>query len=197
MVLSVGFLWFFNKSQNEAPRRLPKIGNPGHKVGDFEFINQNGMKTTQEDVKGKIRVVDYFFTTCQGICPTMNGNMAKVYQAFKGDKDILFLSHTVDPETDTVEQLKRYAEEYNADPNQWIFLTGDKLALYEMAIRSYLITAVDDKDYDKKVTPDFIHSQYIVLVDKYDNLRGAYDGTDMSKVNKLMNDIETLKKEKN
>ncbi len=197
MLLGVAFLTFYYKSYKEAPRALPKIGNPGHKVGDFEFINQNGMKTTQEDVKGKIRVVEYFFTTCQGICPTMNENLSKVYKAFRGDPDILFMSHTVDPDTDSAEQMKRYAERFDADPNQWIFLTGEKKALYDMAVQSYLITAVDDKDYNKKITPDFIHSQYLVLVDKYDNIRGAYDGTDMAKVNKLMNDIESLKKEKN
>ena len=96
-----------------------------------------------------------------------------------------------------MEQIKRYSEQFDADPNQWMFLTGDKMALYQMAVRSYLITAVDDQDYNKTITPDFIHSQYFVLVDKFGNIRGAYDGTDMKKVNKLMNDIETLRKEKN
>jgi protein SCO1 len=197
MLLGVAFLSYYYIAYKESPRTLPKIGNPGHKVGAFEFVNQNGAKITDKDVDGKIRVVEYFFTTCKGICPKMNENMAKVYNAFRKDKDILFLSHTVDPETDTVEQIKRYSEQFDADPNQWMFLTGDKMALYQMAVRSYLITAVDDQDYNKTITPDFIHSQYFVLVDKFGNIRGAYDGTDMKKVNKLMNDIETLRKEKN
>lgn len=196
MLIGIGFLSYYYYAYKQNPKTLPKIGNPGHKVGSFEFTNQNGTKTTDKDVTGKIRVVEYFFTTCQGICPKMNENMVKVYRAYRGDKQVLILSHTVDPETDTVAQMKRYAEKLEADPSQWIFLTGDKKTLYEMAVKSYLITAVEDKDYNKKVTPDFIHSQYFVLVDKYDNIRGAYDGTNIKEVNKLIEDIKDLKREK-
>ena len=196
MLLGVAFLAYYNYAYKESPRTLPKLGNPGHKVGAFTFVNQNGDTITQDDVDGKIRVVEYFFTTCQGICPKMNENMTEVFKAFRGDQEVMILSHTVDPETDTVEQMKRYADKHEADSDQWMFLTGDKLDLYQMAVRSYLITAVDDKDYNKKVTPDFIHSQYFVLVDKYGNVRGAYDGTDPEKVEKLIVDIKELKRER-
>ena len=196
MLIGIGFLAYYYYAYKQNPRTLPKIGNPGHKVGPFEFTNQNGTKTTDKDVAGKIRVIEYFFTTCEGICPKMNENMVKVFRAYRGDKQVLILSHTVDPETDTVAQMKRYSEKLEADPNQWIFLTGDKKSLYEMAVKSYLITAVEDKDYNKKITPDFIHSQYFVLVDKYDNIRGAYDGTDIKEVDKLIEDIKDLKREK-
>lgn len=196
MLLGVAFLAFYYFSYKQSPRTLPTLGNPGHKVGAFSFLNQDGDTVTDKDVDGTIRVVEYFFTTCQGICPKMNENMTEVFKAFRGDKEVLILSHTVDPLTDTVEQMKRYADKHEANTDQWIFLTGEKMDLYEMAVRSYLITAVDDRDYDKVITPEFIHSQYFVLVDKFNNVRGAYDGTDMEKVKKLIEDIKELKREK-
>ncbi len=196
MVLGVIFLGYYYYAYKQSPRTLPTLGNPGHKVGAFSFVNQDGDTITNKDVDSTIRVIEYFFTTCKGICPKMNENMTEVFKAFRGDKDVLILSHTVDPETDTVAQMKRYADKHEADSKQWMFFTGAKIDLYQMAVRSYLITAVDDKDYDKKVTPDFIHSQYFVLIDKYNNVRGAYDGTDKKKVEKLIADIKELKREK-
>ena len=196
MLLGVSFLAYYYYEYKQSPRALPTLGNPGHKVGDFSFVNQEGDTITQKDVNGTIRVIEYFFTTCKGICPKMNENMTEVHKAFRGDKEVMILSHTVDPETDTVEQMKRYADKHEADVSQWHFLTGPKLDLYEMAIQSYLITAVEDGDYDTKITPDFIHSQYFVLVDKYNSVRGAYDGTNPEKVDKLIEDIKELKREK-
>jgi len=194
MLLGVGFLsyWYFQYKQ--IPKRLPTYGNPGHHVESFSFINQDGKTMTEKDMDGKIYVVEYFFTTCEGICPKMNDNMAKVYQNFRGQSDVAILSHTVDPETDTVEQLKRYSLKYDADPSQWNFVTGDKMALYKMAINSYLVTAVEDTT-QKDIMPDFIHSEKFVLVDKEKHIRGSYDGTSASDVKKLIADINELKKE--
>lgn len=196
MLLGVAFLAYYNYEYKQNPRTLPTLGSPGHTVGSFRFVNQDGDTITQEDVNGKIRIVEYFFTTCKGICPKMNENMTEVYRAFRGDENVLILSHTVDPQTDTVAQMKRYADKHEADSKQWHFLTGPKLDLYEMAVRSYIITAVESKDYETKITPDFIHSQYFILVDKFNKVRGAYDGTDKKKVAKLIEDIKDLKKEK-
>ena len=154
------------------------------------------MITTEKDVEGKIQVVEYFFTTCEGICPKMNENLAKVYKRFKGDKDVVFLSHTVDPKTDTAEQMKRYASKFDADPNQWFFLTGERQQLYKQAINSYLITAVPAKDTANQVLPDFIHSEFFILVDQDKNIRGNYDGTVWKEVKDLIADIKTLKEEK-
>jgi protein SCO1/2 len=136
---------------------LTTFGNPGHKVAPFTFTNQDGQPFTEKNMEGKIYVVEYFFTTCEGICPKMNDNMVSVFQAYRGQNDVAILSHTVDPETDTVEQLKRYALKYDADPAQWNFVTGDKQALYSMAINSYLVTAVEDTT-QKDILPDFIHN---------------------------------------
>jgi protein SCO1/2 len=126
----------------------------------------------------------------------MNDNMAKVYQAFRGQNDIAILSHTVDPETDTVEQLKRYSLKYDADASQWNFVTGDKQALYDMAINSYLVSAVEDTT-QKNILPDFIHSEKFVLIDKEKHIRGIYDGTNAGDVKKLIDDIIELRKEYN
>lgn len=194
MLLGVAFLSYYYFEYKQIPKRLPTYGNPGHHVEDFSFTNQDGKIITNKDLDGKIYVVEYFFTTCEGICPKMNDNMAKVYEAFRGQNDVAILSHTVDPETDTVEQLKRYSLKFDADASQWNFVTGTKAALYNMAINSYLVTAVEDTNH-KEVLPDFIHSEKFVLVDKEKHIRGSYDGTNASDVKKLISDILELRKE--
>jgi protein SCO1/2 len=194
MLLGIGFLAYYYYEYKQHPRRLPTYGNPGHHVLPFSFTNQDGKTITEKDVAGKIYVVEYFFSTCEGICPKMNENMTKVYQTFRGQADFAILSHTVDPETDTVEQLKSYSQRFEADAAQWHFLTGDKRALYDMAIHSYLVTAVEDTT-QKDILPDFIHSEKFVLVDKEKHIRGTYDGTNLKDVDKLIEDIKELKKE--
>ncbi|MBL7766308.1 MAG: SCO family protein [Chitinophagaceae bacterium] len=194
MLLGIAFLSYYYFEYKQHPRRLTTYGNPGHHVENFSFTNQEGKTVTEKDLEGKIYVTEYFFTTCEGICPKMNDNMVKVYQAFRGQNDFAILSHTVDPETDTVEQLKRYSLKFDADPAQWIFVTGDKNELYKMAINSYLVTAVEDTT-QKDIMPDFIHSEKFVLVDKEKHIRGVYDGTNMDDVNKLIADVKELRKE--
>lgn len=194
MLLGIGFLAYYYYQYKQVPKRLPVYGNPGHKVDTFTFIDQEGKEITEKQLEGKIYVVEYFFTTCQGICPKMNENMATVYKTFRGQSDFAIMSHTVDPETDTVAQLKRYSLKFDADPSQWHFVTGSKDALYKMAIQSYLVTAVDDTT-QKNITPDFIHSERFVLVDKEKHIRGTYDGTKKEDVNQLIGDIKELKKE--
>jgi len=193
ILLSAVFLGYFYKVSHEQKKILPTLGNPGHRIDTFRFVNQDGRVITNKDVKGKICVVEYFFATCKGICPRMNENMTKVYQAYRGDKDIMILSHTVDPKKDTVAALKAYSQKYDADSKQWMFLTGDKKQLYDMARFSYLVTAVDTEVVDIK--SDFIHTKYWVLVDGSGRIRGMYDGTDIGAVNQLIGDIGELKKE--
>lgn len=193
MILSVGFLGYYYTTLKEHPRRLPTYGNPGHKVGSFSFLNQDGKTITEKDVEGKIYVIEYFFTTCQGICPIMNENMVEVYKAFRNDNEFAILSHTVDPEVDTVEQMKNYSTKFDADPQRWMFLTGQKNSLYQMAIEDYLIPIADSTV--EKINPEFIHTQKFVLIDKEKSVRGFYDGTEKSSVKKLIEDIKELKKE--
>ena len=196
MILGISFLGYYYKVMREHPKKLSTYGNPGHTVKPFSFINQNGKVVTDKDFDGKIYVVEYFFTTCEGICPKMNENMAKVYQAFRGQNDVAILSHTVDPETDTVEQLKRYSMKFDADPNQWVFVTGNKDSLYKMAIKSYIVPVTEDTT-NTDVLPDFIHTEKFILVDKEKHIRGIYDGTNEGDVKKLIVDINTLQSEYN
>ncbi len=199
MLLGVSFIaYVFPKikaNQDKAPQ-LPIIGNDlNHHVSEFSFVNQDGKTVTNADVKGKVVVVEYFFATCKGICPRMNENMEKVYKAFRGNKDVKILSHTVDPMKDTVQALKAYSLRFDADPAQWMFLTGDKKQLYDMARYSYLISAEDDTA-GVSVDQDFIHDEHFVLVDGYGRVRGFYEGTKPEAVTKLIGDINTLLKEK-
>ena len=113
----------------------------GSTIDAFFFTNQLGKQVTENDVKGKVYVASYFFTTCKGICPEMNANLKKVYEKFKDEKDFLILSHTSDPAVDSVPRMRQYAEALGADPNKWIFLTGRKDSLYNMARFNY---AIDD-----------------------------------------------------
>lgn len=196
MILGISFLGYYYKVMREHPKKLSTYGNPGHTVKPFSFINQDGKVVTNKDFDGKIYVVEYFFTTCEGICPKMNENMAKVYQAFRGQNDVAILSHTVDPETDTVEQLKRYSMKFDADPNQWVFVTGNKDSLYKMAIKSYIVPVTEDTT-NTDVLPDFIHTEKFILVDKEKHIRGIYDGTNEGDVKKLIVDINTLQSEYN
>lgn len=194
-LLSAGFMLYYYKEMKAAPKRLPVLGNEGHTIDTFTFISQEGQTVTKKDVEGKILVVEYFFATCKGICPKMNENMAKVYQAFRGNKDVLILSHTVDPEKDSAAALKAYSLKFDADPKQWLFLTGDKQNLYDKARYSYLISAEDDTA-GLSIDEDFIHDKHFALVDKNGRLRGTfYDGLDNGSVSQLIGDIKELMKE--
>lgn len=199
IVLGVAFLSYYFKVASEQKKisPLPVIGNDqNHHISRFSFINQEGKTITNDDIKGKIVVVEYFFATCKGICPKMNENLSKVYQKFKGNKDVMILSHTVDPKKDTVAALKAYSMRFDADPSQWMFLTGDKKELYEMARYSYLISAEDDTA-GISVDQDFIHDKHYILVDHLGRVRGFYDGLELKDIDKLINDIKTLIEEKN
>jgi protein SCO1/2 len=162
-----------------------------HTIPDFSFTDQNGKTLDQKTTEGKTYVADFFFTTCESICPVMGKSIMKLAKQFETDSDILFLSHTVDPETDSVPQLKAYAAAHQAKEGQWYFLTGDKKALYDIARNGYFSTATKGNGGPD----DFIHTQNFVLVDKYRQIRGFYDGTDSTEMDKLYKDILLLKQE--
>lgn len=175
------------------------VGEEGQRIRPFAFANQNGDTITKKDIENKVAVIEYFFTTCKGICPKMNENMAKVYQTYRGHNDVIILSHTVDPERDTVAAMKAYSQRFDADAAHWMFLTGDKKALYDQAYYSYLITAVEERS--ENIDEDFIHTQNFVLVDKQGRLRmrlnkqgipEPYDGTNDKSVAQLIEDIKLL-----
>lgn len=161
-----------------------------HTIADFSLINQNGKTITQEDYKDKIYVADFFFTTCQTICPIMTGHMVKIQEALKDDHEVLLLSHTVTPEIDTVAQLKKYALEHGVNDLKWNLVTGDKKEIYDLARKSYL--AAKDVPYSDN---DLVHTENFVLVDKKKRIRGFYDGTDPDAIEKLLEDIKILERE--
>ncbi|MBL0328196.1 MAG: SCO family protein [Bacteroidetes bacterium] len=160
-----------------------------HTVAPFSFINQDGKTVTDKDYNGKIYVVDYFFTTCKTICPKMTSELLRVQNKFAYTKGLVqILSHTVDPENDSVPVLKAYSEMVHADTKMWTFVTGDKKELYDMARTSYLLNATEgDGGPD-----DFVHSELFILIDKEKHIRGIYDGTDIKAVSNLMDDIKVL-----
>lgn len=168
----------------------------GHRIGDFSFQNQDNRTITLNDVKGKIFVAEYFFTTCGTICPKMNVQMQRVQEAYKNEKQVKILSFTVDPETDTVEQMQVYAQNHGAISGKWHFLTGEKSKLYDLARKSFFVLKPAEAKNLGDAGSDFIHTNNFVLVDKELRIRGYYDGTSAKEVDKLISDIQILLKEK-
>lgn len=166
-------------------------------VQNFDFTDQNNQPVTQKTIDGKVYVAEYFFTTCTGICPKMNANMAKVYNLYKGNKDFAIISHTSMPETDSVPLLKGYEEKMIGDnpdnPAKWYFVTGSKDSLYKMARQSYLVD--DPKNNLENIDDNFIHTQFFALVDKQMRVRGIYDGLKKDEIASLEKDIDKLLKE--
>jgi len=163
-----------------------------HKIADFKLINQNGKTITQNDYKNKIYVADFFFTTCQTICPIMTNHMANIQKEILNDNDVMLLSFSVTPEIDTVAQLKKYAIEKGVNDTKWNLVTGDKKQIYELARKSYLAV----KNNGDGGPFDMIHTENFMLIDKKKQIRGFYDGTDKEAIKKLLSDIKILKEEK-
>lgn len=172
-----------------AKPRFPPIGS----VQSFAFTNQDGTIVTDRDIDGKVVAVEYFFTTCTGICPRLNNNMRKVYNEFKGEQDFLILSHTCDPEVDSVARLKKYSDSLQVDTKKWQFLTGRKDSLYYMARESYKID--DPANNPQNIEDDFLHTQFIALVNKEGKVTKIYDGLKQSELGEMSNEIKRLLKD--
>jgi len=164
----------------------------GHTIENFSFLNQNGKIITEKDVDNKVYVAEYFFTTCQTICPIMNNQMKRVHEKYKNERDFKILSFTVHPEVDTVETMKRYAVEHGVKDDRWHFLTGDKAALYRLARRSFFVLKPAEAENLGDAGGDFIHTNNFVLVDRKDRIRGYYNGTSKGAVDSLIQDIKVL-----
>jgi len=190
LVLIVGFYFMLT-------RLIPGFGKVGlpqiSKVRDFSFLNQNGERITNKDVEGKVYLAEFFFTTCPGICPKMNTNLRPIYEKYKSNPDFLILSHTVNPSTDSVGQLKHYADSMGVDARHWIFLTGKKDSLYLAARLSYQLD--DPKNNFSPIDEQFIHTQYFALVDKNGNVRSIIDGLKKDELIEMQGEIDALLKE--
>lgn len=186
--------------KDEKPLRVLPVYGPvdeqtkaNHTIAPFSLTDQNNMVFTSEMLDGKIYVADFFFTTCKSICPKMSTNMQSVYEKFKDNNQIAFVSYTVNPANDTAEVLKEYAIKHGVTTNNWIFLTGDKKQIYDLARKSYLVDASEGNGDDE----DFVHTQNFALVDKKKRIRGYYDGTNPQDVQKLIAEINILLQEAN
>jgi protein SCO1/2 len=207
------FLRFGTQNHYVLGRYLPKIdsarGEPlmgkvkladGSEIVDtiynhippFKLIDQDGKVIDQSVVKNKIYVASFFFTRCGTICPRISSQLTRVQDIFINNPNIIFLSHTVDPEHDRPAQLKAYAQKYNAIPGRWYFLTGSKTDIYNLAMHGYYLPTVDAGLKAGKPDETFIHSEKLVLVDKEGIVRGFYDGTDKEDVDRLVLEIRVL-----
>jgi protein SCO1 len=189
VVLLAGFYFFLFQGTDNWKSKLPVISY----VKPFSFQNQLGDTITQADTEGKVYVANYFFVTCTGICPNMNGKVKQVYTSFKGNPEFMILSHTCQPEADSIPALRRYADSIGSDGKQWQFLTGNKLVLYKTARESYQID--DPKNNVGDISDQFLHSQFLALVDRSGQVRGIYDGLKDKEITQLKADIEDLLKE--
>ena len=162
-----------------------------HKIADFSLINQNGETITQDTYKDKIYVADFFFTTCQTICPIMTDHMYQIQNVIISDDEVMLLSHSVTPKIDSVPQLKKYAREKGVIDRKWNLVTGDKKQIYELARKSYLAVKSDGNGDEY----DMIHTENFMLIDKKRQIRGFYDGTKPEDIERLLVDIASLKEE--
>jgi len=199
-VVTIALFYNALKPEKELPIFNPADVNPElvdstvqhvgkyHTIADFSFTNQNGKTITQKDYEGKIYVADFFFTTCQTICPIMTTNMTEVQKAFSKNPKVMILSHTVTPEIDSVPVLKQYALKQNVDDSKWNMVTGNKKDIYYIARKSYLAvkTGKPEEMYD------MVHTENFVLVDTKRRVRGFYDGTKKEDVQRLIEDINWL-----
>jgi protein SCO1/2 len=191
ILLVAAFYFFLFRDNDMWKKKLAVISY----VKPFRFNNQNGLPVTEKDLLGKVTVVEYFFTTCKGICPKMNTNMKGIYETFKDQPNFMILSHTCNPETDSVAVLKKYADSLKVNTNTWVFVTGRKDSLYQMARNAYLLD--DPKNSFEKIEDQFIHTQFFALVDKDGRVRSQiYDGLKKDEIEKLKKDINTLLSEK-
>lgn len=191
LVLVLVFYFFLFRGTDMWRTKLSVISY----VKPFKFTDQNGHPFTDRDMLGKVVVVEYFFTTCKGICPKMNKNMKGIYETFESEPNFMILSHTCNPETDSVPLLRKYADSLKVNDQKWVFVTGRKDSLYQLARSAYMLD--DPKNSVEKLEDQFIHTQFFALIDKDGKVRAQiYDGLKKEEIEKLKKDIRSLLKEK-
>ena len=171
------------------------INGGDHCISNFQLSDQLNQKVSKILLNNKIVVANFFFTSCPSICPKMTQNLLTIHRHYIEDSSFLILSHTVWPEVDSVNVLFKYAEKYDIDHKNWRFLTGAKMDLYRLARQDYLVVPdINDPNFQHGSEADFIHTENIVLIDQKQRIRGYYDGTDPLEMDRLLEDIEILKK---
>jgi protein SCO1/2 len=157
-------------------------------IPDFNFINQDSIEVSNKTFDNKIYVADFIFLSCPTICPKMTKELKKVYESYKSNPNILFISHTIDPENDSIPRLKKYSENLGIDSKKWFFVTGNKDSIYSLAENGYFSTAYSDST----APGGYVHSGGLLLIDKNKHIRGVYDGTDQKETKRLISDIKKL-----
>jgi protein SCO1/2 len=207
LLMAFGLLFSACQSQESTNDPLPYLGRKEviqkevngssasdtvyHTIGDFQLVDQDSTAVTPASIKGKIYVADFFFTSCPTICPIMKTQMLRVYEAFKDNPEVMILSHTIDPEYDTVALLKDFAVRLGIEGNtKWKFVTGNKDHIYEVGQTRYMVSATEDPSEPG----GYVHSGAFILVDKEQRIRGIYDGTKEDQVDRLIKDIPRLLK---
>lgn len=196
--LSFLILFFVMCSCAKKESVLPYLGNPViigkdtiyPKIKDFKFLDQDSSVVTNKTFDDKIYVADFIFLSCPTICPRMTSELNKVYQVYKDNPEVNFLSHTIDPERDDISKLKAYTNSMSLN-KRWHFVTGNKDSIFSIATKSYFTTAYPDANEPGGL----VHGGGLLLVDKQRHIRGVYDGTDPQETQRLINDIKTLLKE--
>lgn len=191
-------LLLFNSCIN-SNKKLPILGNPKIINNDtiypaikpFSFLSQDSTKITNETFYNKIYIADFIFLSCPTICPKMTNELLKVYKKYQRNDNILFLSHTIDPERDSVKRLKKYSTDLGINTKKWFFVTGNKDSIYDTATKSYFTTAYKDS----KEPGGYVHGGGLLLIDKNKNIRGVYDGTNPVETKRLIKDLDKLLKE--
>lgn len=188
-------LTVFSCQQEANVQPLPYLGQHEingqdtvyHTIPDFAFVDQDSNLVTNATFEGKIYLADFFFISCPTICPKVKKQMLRIFDQYKGNEELMLLSHTIDPKRDTVGRLKSYAQNLGVDNGQWRFVTGEMDEIYGIA-DDYMSIAKEDPN----APGGFDHSGWILLIDKTGHIRTFADGTDPEKVDRLLTDIEWL-----
>ncbi len=205
LIFAVAVAIAYSYIKQEPPLRVfnPSMLNPEvvdesmrniqqkHRIGTFSLTDQYGRSFTDANTAGKIYIADFFFTTCPSLCPKMSKQMQRVQEKIQHNSHVLILSHTVQPEYDSIPVLLEYANKQGAIKDKWFFLTGSREHIYELARKHYFTATTTGSNS----LFDLIHTENFVLIDPDKRIRGFYDGTSEQEINVLINDIDVLLKE--
>jgi protein SCO1/2 len=179
---------FFEQGVDNPFQECPVADTTQHYIPDFAFVNQKSKIVGSKDMKGKVTVVDFFFTSCPSVCPVMSSELERVNDMFREEPSLQILSISIDPTYDTSEILQDYADKHNARAGKWDFLTGDKNEIYQLAKCGFILPTLDGMG----VPDDFAHSDKFVLIDQEGRIRGYYSGTNREDVDLLMLEAKVL-----
>lgn len=179
---------FFEKGVDNPFLECPVGDTTQHYIPDFTFTNQEGNPIGRKQMEGKVTIVDFFFTSCPSICPVMSKEMERVNDMFREEPKVQIMSISIDPEYDTPQILKTYADEHNAISGKWHFLTGPKDVTYQLARCGFVLPTLDGNG----VPDDFVHSDKFILIDELGRIRGYYSGTNREDVDLLMLETKVL-----